>query len=979
MGQRGSILDVIQTATEQQIENVLLNENVDLTLTDADSRNALHISVVRGRTAVVGLLLKHGNFDIHAKDIQGSTALHLAAFRNDVAIAELLLQNGANIDMQDDGGMTPLHWAVYGKNFECVEFLVKQGANKNILNNKGQTPLDVSKSLKKAHRNKIHAILNPEESLPQSKEPSEQPPQVEMVETNKRDDQIQGLCVMWGIIKYTHPYLGYRKDINWDRALLEAFDSVLKMDKSSDTAFFEIVQKMLLNLKDPNTFIEFKKSGAEESMSVEMDSPEHEKKAQPYVDVVNNVAVIVITDYKQFTKYSQVENLNEAFKYASNSANALVIDIRCLHTEEQVSLSSHSLVLSCIFEEAYRAFLAEDLVLPTRRQTVWNGHPEHRRNPARSFFHGMMVFDAETVLAPVVTKEEASQRLPQKPLTFLINKNTPQHIINIISALQTNKQCTIVYHADPGHLHLTQEGPPLLYEPGVLGAVYDLGSAKVYVRQNEILNSDNTIGFHPDLVLVKGTEMSRFPQILSQTPQHNDLAIRISIALVQKLIPSSKPHVAPVPMYSKRPLDHPYPHIPSLPSPEYRLLALSRLWNAIHYFYPYKNRIQKNTLTILAQSIPKFLEADTEINYILCISDILKDIKDSYAYLKSDTLNDHFGSHFPPILVKSTSKNEVVVSKILFDHIPVEVDLKIGDVIVSVDGENVKERMQRIGKFFSCTEGNEFKDARVLALLLAKESGSVSTLNVRRFTKTLEGSEVRLNTVEKEIELIRNLTSQQLNKPSATVRSFSVLEEKDQADQLIGYIDLRTLSNHNVTAAMEYVKNTQSLILDLRGCTKCAGYRIARYLTSKKVIACHSITPFFMPSLLLEGTESSITQVSSQSCLPDPTHRYSGRIVGLIDNSTVSHAELTTMFLQACEAPLTLIGTPTNGTLGAFTNVVLPGNIEVGFLGLGYTPPNGGNMRRFEPDIVVEETVLGIAEERDEVLERAIKFLQTGN
>ena len=51
MGQTTSILNVIQNSTEEQLENMLLNQTgVNFLETDTQSRNALHIAAAEGKS-----------------------------------------------------------------------------------------------------------------------------------------------------------------------------------------------------------------------------------------------------------------------------------------------------------------------------------------------------------------------------------------------------------------------------------------------------------------------------------------------------------------------------------------------------------------------------------------------------------------------------------------------------------------------------------------------------------------------------------------------------------------------------------------------------------------------------------------------------------------------------------------------------------------------------------------------------------------
>jgi hypothetical protein len=66
-----------------------------------------------------------------------------------------------------------------------------------------------------------------------------------------RIDRLLALCKLWGTVKYFHPYLAYRDDIDWDKALI---DAIPKIDAAQSAAeYADAVQSMLDALRDPTT------------------------------------------------------------------------------------------------------------------------------------------------------------------------------------------------------------------------------------------------------------------------------------------------------------------------------------------------------------------------------------------------------------------------------------------------------------------------------------------------------------------------------------------------------------------------------------------------------------------------------------------------------------------------------------------------------------------------------------------------------
>jgi C-terminal processing protease CtpA/Prc len=104
--------------------------------------------------------------------------------------------------------------------------------------------------------------------------------------------------------------------------------------------------------------------------------------------------------------------------------------------------------------------------------------------------------------------------------------------------------------------------------------------------------------------------------------------------------------------------------------------------------------------------------------------------------------------------------------------------------------------------------------------------------------------------------------------------------------------------------------------------------------------------------------------------------KYKRKTVMLIDERTVSQAEHTGLFLRAANGT-TFVGSPTNGANGDVTSFFVPGDTRVYFSGQGVRHPDGSQLQRIGlvPDVEVRPTIAGIRAGRDEVLERAVKYV----
>ena len=100
-----------------------------------------------------------------------------------------------------------------------------------------------------------------------------------------------------------------------------------------------------------------------------------------------------------------------------------------------------------------------------------------------------------------------------------------------------------------------------------------------------------------------------------------------------------------------------------------------------------------------------------------------------------------------------------------------------------------------------------------------------------------------------------------------------------------------------------------------------------------------------------------------------------------INEETQSQAEYTIMMCQgAAGKRVTVIGSHTAGADGNVTAVRLPGGYTSYFSGLEVLYPDGSQTQQtgIRINIKVEPTVKGSREGKDEVLQRAIKFIESG-
>lgn len=198
-------------------------------------------------------------------------------------------------------------------------------------------------------------------------------------------------------------------------------------------------------------------------------------------------------------------------------------------------------------------------------------------------------------------------------------------------------------------------------------------------------------------------------------------------------------------------------------------------------------------------------------------------------------------------------------------------------------------------------------------------------------------------------------------------------------DKNIGYVNMGALRQTEVDSMFTLFKETKAIIFDIRNYPKGTAWSIAPRLTAtpKKAVKFHYPLVSYKN---ISGGEDEITGESFFTVLPDTSKPvYKGKIIILCNATTQSQAEYSIMMFQGA-ANATVIGSQTAGADGNVTNIILPGNYRTSFSGLEILYPDGGQTQRsgIRIDIQSAPTVAGLRAGKDEVMERAMQYIETG-
>jgi C-terminal processing protease CtpA/Prc len=186
----------------------------------------------------------------------------------------------------------------------------------------------------------------------------------------------------------------------------------------------------------------------------------------------------------------------------------------------------------------------------------------------------------------------------------------------------------------------------------------------------------------------------------------------------------------------------------------------------------------------------------------------------------------------------------------------------------------------------------------------------------------------------------------------------------------IAYLYPGSLKRGEITQIIPEIAKTKGLVIDLRSYpSDFIVFSLGEYLMPKTT----SFVKFSNGSVTTPGlfTVSDELKVGKEN-----SDHYKGKVVILINETTQSQAEYTTMALRTAPRA-TVIGSTTAGADGNVSQFFLPGGISTMISGIGVYYPDGKETQRvgIVPDIVVKPTIKGIRAGRDEPLEKAIEII----
>lgn len=384
----------------------------------------------------------------------------------------------------------------------------------------------------------------------------------------------------------------------------------------------------------------------------------------------------------------------------------------------------------------------------------------------------------------------------------------------------------------------------------------------------------------------------------------------------------------------------------------FNLLALYRFWNMINYFSPNKHLTEKDWETVLKEYIPKFIHSKNKLDYELACIQLIGELNDTHSttIVGFNNVQKIRGEFYPPFNTQFV-ENKLVVTEYYNPELQEVSKIKVGDIITHIEHEPVKTIVDNMSAYYPAS--NEASKLR-----------------------NISGDILRSNNKEISIDFMSNDQKHQhslslYEKENLNMRWYNWTDEKcyKMLDGNIGYITLKTITADDVPIIKDLFKNTKGIIIDIRNYPSTfVPFTLGNYFVS-------SSTPFVkFTGFNIDNPGEFNSRMGEE--IPKPKETYKGKLIVLVNQTTQSQAEYTSMAFRAGDNT-TVVGSKTAGADGNISTIYLPGGLLTNISGIGVLYPDGTETQRvgIVPDVEVKPTIEGIKNGIDEILEKAIEMI----
>ncbi len=404
---------------------------------------------------------------------------------------------------------------------------------------------------------------------------------------------------------------------------------------------------------------------------------------------------------------------------------------------------------------------------------------------------------------------------------------------------------------------------------------------------------------------------------------------------------------------------------------EIALLGLIIYTQDIKYFYAYKNLLSKDVNELQKTYIPKTYLIKNKQEYKRLVLEVASNINDSH----SKKLYPYEGKRLR-IYLKIINDTVVVINNRTNIN-----KVNKNDILLEIDDIPISDVIFNLKKYISAST-KQAENIKLASILLNNKEGEELKL---KFSDTTNSNyEVYANA------FVNNLPYKSIIEVK---KMYELYEDSSYYIKYenIGYINLTLLKDYQIKRMFKEFKNTDGLILDLRGYSTVNYHKLLKYISNKtgkymsvytfnkKAPGIHNYK--YNSYLLKQGMRLSekIRPFSLKKNTRIFLKYYKHKKIVVITNETaVSYSEQFLLAIKYCRPDAVMIGSPTNGTFGNNTLIKLPDNLFMSFTTTKIQTREGKRIQGIGviPNIIYHENTRMFKNNKDDILLKALKILE---
>mgnify|MGYP001188169994 FL=1 len=395
-------------------------------------------------------------------------------------------------------------------------------------------------------------------------------------------------------------------------------------------------------------------------------------------------------------------------------------------------------------------------------------------------------------------------------------------------------------------------------------------------------------------------------------------------------------------------------------SKAHRLLFLAHFWNAMKYWNVNIYLTETPWNQVLSEMIPEFSKDDQEA-FEFVKEKLFSKLNDSHAnYYPSHTLNSL--THFPNFGGRLIN-DSLVVTRIFNEDSIKRNKISVGDIIYSVEGMKLgKYYTDKFSSVISVSNENYLKNEIQNSYLLASDKDSIKVGLLKK-----NGDKIKQYV---HLYPLKNSYEKYRRKHPEKTENWKMLNEH------IGYMNLYKITKDELDAAFDKFEETKGIVIDLRNYPQYISTgTLPKYLYPRKKKFVKALAPEF-PAYGEPDYKSPLRWIMNPFAAGKRNKNYyKGKVVLLVDRSTLSKAEWIGMAIQAAPNVIT-VGEQTGGAVLNRNEIMLMDSTSIDFTKMTAFYPDGREVQRngLKLDREIKESAKNY--NNDLYLEKAMEIIE---